>query len=200
MNAQLLRTPPISGTVVERHFAVSAGANIWVRFTHPDAAEWIGVFGSAELAHFDAVVPFADDGGRTALVIAGGQGYIVDVVSGVLLRRTPWDYAYHAVAVPGSGRILVADCTAIWATDRTGDQRAWRREPAWYDYHQESPAHRVALDGVIFDEVTVDQLTGKVWEMDGWYAFALRLPDLEFTRGSCVAADWETFGSPSPAG
>ncbi|HEX7941117.1 MAG TPA: hypothetical protein VF488_04905 [Gemmatimonadaceae bacterium] len=58
-----------------------------------------------------------------------------------------------------------------------------------------TPPRRVALDGIVFGRVTADELTGKVWEMDGWYAFRVRPPDLEFARGSFLDADWETFAS-----
>jgi len=171
-----------------------------VRFEDDDAEAWVGVFGRSELAAFDTVVPFADDGGRTVLVIAGGQGYIVDAVAGTLLWQTPWDYAYAAVAVPGRDFVLVADTIRIWASSRTDERPAWRRDRAWYDSDKTERAHRVALDGVVFDHVTSDRLTGKVWEMDGWYAFRLRLADLEFARGELLTADWEAFGPRPPAG
>lgn len=200
MRADLLRTPPVSGTALERHFDVSGRSNTWVRFADDEGNEWVGVFGSAELAPFEAVVPFADDGGQTVLVIAGGQGYIVNAVSGDLLRRTPWDYAHQAVGVPESGRILVASLTELWATDRVREQHAWRREPPWYDYDEVTPAHRVALDGIVLDVVTAEMATGKVWEMDGWYDFTLRLADLEFRRGDLVSPDWESFGLRRAAG
>jgi len=123
------------------------------------------------------------------LVIAGGQGFVVDAVTGTLVRQTPWDYAHAAVAAPGRDFVLVADVTQIWASSRTDDRQAWRRDRAWYDLDESRPAHRVALDGIKFDRVTSDTLTGEVWEMDGWYAFRLRLQDLEFTRGELLRSD-----------
>jgi hypothetical protein len=200
MHVELLNTPSISGTVTERHFDVSARANAWVRFEDAEGGTWVGVFGSSELAPFNAAVQFPDDGGRTVLVIAGGQGYIVDAVSRALIRRTPWDYAHAVAAVPGRDFVLVADATKIRAADRAHDRLVWRRERAWYDYDNVSPPHRVALDGIVFDEVKVDELRGKVWEMEGWYAFHVRLPDLEFVRGEFLTEDWEAFAVLPPAG
>ena len=197
MHAEILRTPPMSGTFTERRFDVSAHANTWVRFEDDEGNEWVGVFGRSEHTAFDAVVPFAIDGGRTVLVVAGGQGYVVDAQAGSLVRRTRWFVAEAAVAVPDHDFVLVADATEIWATDRVSDRRAWRRDHAWYDFDDGAPATRVALDGIVFDGVTAAELTGKVWEMDGWYAFRLRLPDLEFTRDERVATEWETF-APAP--
>ena len=66
-----------------------------VRFELGDGTEWVGVFGNAEQATYHAAVPFPDDV-TTALVIAGGQGYVVDARIGTLLRKTPWSYAYSA--------------------------------------------------------------------------------------------------------
>lgn len=206
MLIELLAQPPISGTTTERSFDASSGANTWVRFEDNAGGAWVGVFGSAKLANFNAALPFADDDGRTALVIAGGQGYVVDTVSGALIRRTPWDYAYEAVAVPGRDFVLVADTTLIWASNRVSDRPVWRRARAAYDYDDGESADRLALDGIRFDRVTHDELVGKVWEPDGWYAFHVGLPDLEFKRGELLGRDWERFasleapvGGPAPA-
>lgn len=193
MKVTLLGSPPISGSVLERHFDVSAGTNAWVQFDNDEQGTWVGVFGSSGLTRFNAVAPFADDGGRTVLVIAGGQGYVVNAQSGELLRRTPWDYAQAAFVVPGRDFILVADDTRIWAADRSRDRYAWRRDRAWYDTDDLSPPRRVSLDGIIFDEMTGQELSGKVWEMDGWYGFRLGLDDLEFTRGGLVSPHREAF-------
>jgi hypothetical protein len=60
-------------------------------------------------------------------------------------------------------------------------------------------ACRLALDGIVFDRVTADELTGKVWEMDGWRAFRVALPGLEFVRGELLNAECEAFGAVPPA-
>jgi hypothetical protein len=200
MHAEILRTPPMSGTFVEHRFDVSAHTNTWVRFEDDEGNEWVGVFGRSGYSAFDAVVPFAIDGGRTVLVVAGGQGYVVDARTGSLVRRTRWFGAEGVVAVPDQDFVLVADATEIWVADRARDLRAWRHDRAWYDSDDKTPATRVALDGIVFDHVTSSELTGKVWEMDGWYAYRVRLPDLEFTRGERVATEWETFAPTPPAG
>jgi hypothetical protein len=199
MRLELLRVPPISGSVAERHFDVSGGANTWVRFEHDEEDAWVGVFGSSGLAAFEAAVPFADDRGQTVLVISGGQGYVVNSVSGSLIRRTPWDYSHAAIPVPGHDFVLAADTIRIWAVDRTKDRLAWRRDRAWYDAEDRTPASRVALDGIVFDQAASDHVSGKVWEADGWYAFVLRVPDLEFERGEFLGGEWDTFLPVPPA-
>ena len=188
MVIEVLSSPPVSGTMRERHYDVSARANTWVRFQTNDG-EWVGVFGSAELAHFSTVVPFPDDGGRTALVISGGQGYVVDASSGMLIRKTPWDYAYSAAGVPGRHFILVANTTEIWATDRETDRYVRREDPAPYDYDERESPVRVALDGIMFERVTPTELAGRVWEGAGWYAFRVDIATLTFTRGQFLAAE-----------
>jgi len=195
MHVELLQAIPISGSVHERHFEVSAGANAWAKFTDDSGVEWVGVFGSGEPSRFHAAIPFGDDDGRTVLVIAGGRGYVVDAATGDLIRRAPWHYSKAAIAVPDRGFVVVADDTQIWAASRRDDRGAWRREPAWYDYGLGELPERMALDGIIFDRAAKDEVRGKVWDGDGWYAFRLLVPDLEFTREEFIAPDWESFAS-----
>ena len=54
---------------------------------------------------------------------------------------------------------------------------------------------RMALDGIILDGANKDEVRGKVWDGDGWYAFRLLVPDLEFIREDFLASDWESFAS-----
>ena len=199
MLIQLLRTIPVSGSFKERHYNVSAGANAWVKFATEAGVEWVGVFGSGERSRFYQALPFGADRGRTACIIAGGQGYVVDTESGDQLRETPWRYGHAAIAVPDRDFVIVADDTEIWAAGRSGDRYAWRSEPAWYDYGVSDRPHRVALDGIIVDAATKDEVRGKIWEGDGWFEFRLLLPDLELIRGWCLSEDWGAFDLRSPS-
>jgi hypothetical protein len=200
MHVELLRTIPTSGSVQERHYDVSAGPNAWVRFfDEASGLEWVGVFGSGEPSRFFAAIPFGDDDGQTVLVVAGGQGYVVDAASGELFRRTPWFYSQAAVPVPASGFVIVADDTEMWAAGRTSDARIWRAEPRPYDHDEVRPAHRLALDGIVIDQATPEEVRGKVWEGDGWYAFRVVLQTREFVRGPFLTAEWEQFAIHAPA-
>ena len=200
MRVEVLRRIPVSGTVAERQFRASARANLWVRFEPDDGPEWVGVFGSAELAQYHAAVLFPD-GPPAALVIAGGQGYVVDGGSGTLLRETPWAYAFSAVPVAGRAFVLVADNTRIWATYRDRDIAAVRRDDT-----RHNDATRLALDGIVFDPPGAASLAGYVWEPEGWYAFTLRYDGLAFELGDLVTRDWgaiegsvERGGYPPPS-
>jgi hypothetical protein len=142
------------------------------------------------------------------LVIAGGQGYVVDAHAGALVREPPWCYAYSAIPVPGHTFVLVADTTEIWAVYRDRDVTASRRDRAWYDTDSPSVTpSRVALDGIVFDAPGRDAITGAVWEMDGLYAFTLHFDGLRFERGALLTTESDAiYGSlerggfpPSPA-
>jgi hypothetical protein len=198
MRLELLRTIPISGSIREQQFMASAGANAWVKFTNDDGVEWVGVFGSGESSRFYTAIPFADDRGRSALIVAGGQGYVVDTASAQLLRRTPWQYSKAAIGVPERECVLVADDTTMWAVSRHDDRPIWKREPAWYDFGETDQLNRVALDGIVFDVATSHDVRGKVWQGDGWYAFRVHMPTLEFVTESFVTSEWELIASSPP--
>ncbi len=146
MPDSLLTEKPISGTIRERRYGVSGGANLWVRFDDDATEPWVGVFGMGDVSPYCAVVPFDDDGGRTVLVVAGGQGYIVDRISGTVLRETDWFYSYSALAPPTRDFVIVADNQHIWACRRDNDGvRA--TGPAFLIPMQD--IHQVALDGIV---------------------------------------------------
>ena len=200
MEFEILAKPPISGTIVERHFDVSAGSNLWVRFAEPEGDDWVGVFGDG-LTRFDAVVPFGDDPERTVLVIAGGRGYIIDLSARTLVRRTTWDDADHAISVPHQAFVVVARCIRVLGVGRADERNAIRTEMGWYDYPGKSgPTGRIALDGIVFTAASPTQVEGRLWDGDGWYAFTLTLPQLTVTRGKLLAPEWDAFGPVPPAG
>jgi hypothetical protein len=186
-SVELLTARPVSGTVRERHYDVSARENTWVRFDDGRGGEWVGVFGNGA-SDFCAAVPFPDDDGRTVLVVARGEGYFVDGRSGILLRRPRWGgEVWSALAAPGRDGILMASSTMVWAAGRTRDDYAVAPErPSWDDPFGR---HRVALDGIIFETVTHSALSGVMWEGDpAWRRFTLHLDDLRFERGESLDA------------
>jgi len=195
MHIELLRTPPLSGDYLERHYDVSARANTWVRFDDGEGAEWVGVFGNGDWVRSKAAVPFGDDGGRTVLVVAGGRGYVVNALTGDLVRRSSRDDLNRTAAVPGRDFVLAASTTGIWAIGRIDDRAAWSHGPDLSNAAPSTPVSEttLALDGVLFDEVRSDTACGKVWQPDGWYAFTLNLTELEFTRGPLLDAAWDAF-------
>lgn len=199
MALELLSRIPISGTVRERHFHVSGGSNAWVRFDDEAEGAWVGVFGAGDVSRFTAVAPYGDHTGRTVLVIAGGQGYVVDARGGALLRRTPWDYAYAVAAPLGRDFVLVADTTHIWVAYRDRDVLAVSavRHPFdhWAERDADRPPTRVAVDGIVFDAPGEEAVSGRAWQMDGWYAFRLYYDRLLVEPVPSVARDHGAFAA-----
>jgi hypothetical protein len=190
MPLELLTAAPLAGTLRERHYDLSPRDNTWARFDNGHDGEWVGVFGNHGGSYFCAAVPFPDDDGRTVLVVARGEGYIVDSRSGILLRRPRWGDACGVRVAPGRDGIIVASPTMIWAAGRTRDDYAVPTERvAWGGAGDPYDRHRVAVEGIIFHAVTHSALTGVVREPDGWRRFTLGLDDLRFERGEAVTGE-----------
>ena len=195
MHFELLKRIPVSGTFTERQYSSSAKSNLWVRFELDDGSEWVGIFGHSGLALYNAVVSFPDDA-STILVVAGGQGYIIDVITGELIRKTPWDYSYSAIPVPGRDFVLLANNTQIWATYRDRDVGTVRNKHEWFDDVLTPPDVRVALDGIVFNAPGKEQISGYVWDSGAWFTFTLHYEGFFFERGELVARGEETiYGS-----
>ena len=200
MKVELLRIPPISGSIEEHAVSASARANTWIRFDDEQGDEWVGVFGGGGLGVGTSVAPFGDDGGRTVLVLSNGAGYIVDVPRRALVREPDWWFATTAMALPGRAFVAVANDTEAWFAHRDHDRRIWRGERAWYRPDGDPPFHRLALDGIQFDEVEGETLRGKVWEGDGWYGLSVDLNTSGATLGARLTGDWFEFAPASVAG
>lgn len=51
----------------------------------------------------------------------------------------------------------------------------------------------MALDGIIFESASATVVTGKVWQLEGWYNFRLDVSDMRFERREFVTRDWFEF-------
>jgi hypothetical protein len=188
MQIELLRAKPISGEVAELSFDASAHTNTWASFDEEGGAKWVGIFGNGGAALFSSAVAFPDDAGA-ALIIAGGQGYVVDTKKRVLLRKTKWSYSYSAVAVPDRDFVIVANTTDIWAVFRDRDVSALCESG---EGGPKDP-RRIALDGIVLDEPSSKSLTGKLWMRDGWHDFDLDLDTLQLIVGRQIAQGAQDF-------
>jgi hypothetical protein len=185
-SAELLTAKPASGSIRERQYDLSAHTNTWVRFEDGHGGEWVGIFGNGD-SEFCAVVPFPDDDGRTVLVIACGEAYLVDARSGILLRRPRWGgYCWSALAAPGRDGILVASNTDICLAGRTRDDYAVLTDPPEYLADNPFQRHRVASDGIIFESVTHDALTGVLFHGGTWCPFRVGLDDMRCELGAAL--------------
>lgn len=155
MTVEIYDQIPLSGTVRERRFD-AVGHCTWVRFVPDDLTEWAGVFGNGGIVSHRKAVLFGDE--RTAMVIAGGQGYIVDAQTGELHLKTDCDCLCDVVAVPGREFVIACDFTDLYAVSKNGV--VWR-----------SP--QISRDGIEFDSATETSLSGRAWQGDDWHRFTI---------------------------
>ncbi len=173
MKVSLLDKIPSSGSIIERHYDKSEKTNTWVLFDDENGNRWVGVFGNSELAHYSDAVIFDNDDGL-ALIVATGQGYIINTHSGELIRKTPWDYSYSAWKIPEHNYILVADTRDIWACYKDKDVLVKIRTR----FGPYALFGTVALDGILFREITSNKLIGYAWQAPYWNEFKIHLDDL----------------------
>ena len=171
LKVSILSEPPASGTIKEYWFDAHGGCT-WVQF-ESESETWAGVFGRGTQTNHNAVCKFSDD--NYVFVIAGGQGYILDCHARKVCHKTSSDYFEGAIAVPRKDFVIVSDFTSLYAFDT--QKLIWRSE-------------RVALDGIKLDSSTENELTGKVWQMDGWYVFKLEYKNWKYTQGLRLTEDW----------
>jgi hypothetical protein len=154
MNVELLRQPPVSGSIPERWFD-AAGPCTWVRFEPSIASAWAGVFGAGGVVRSSAVVPFAD--GRHVLVIAQGRGYVVDGETGVLRYRTASEFLVQGLTIPQRDFVIACSWTHLFAFGTA--QELWSGD--------------VALDGIRLGSATTSELRGEAWSGSDWRPFTL---------------------------
>ena len=88
LTLEILKTPTLSGDYEEHNFSTS-GNTLWVKFTDDEYLEWCGVFGLGIKSIYSFVVRIPRK--PEFLIIAGGQGYIVNVNTRELVAKTEWD-------------------------------------------------------------------------------------------------------------
>jgi hypothetical protein len=141
-----------------------------VNFTSADAHSWVGNFVPGGLTKFDRLISHPN--GHDALIIAGGQGYIVDPLSGQL-RETVGGAIVDAFAHPTRvGIVLNHQNIRFEAIGAEG--RLWLTRRISWD-HMRAIQHRGTT------------LTGEAWRPDStWHFFNLNLETGEVEGGSYV--------------
>lgn len=126
-----------------------------VEFTPQGGARWAGNF-QRGLSRFDAV----EAQGALVLVVAGGQGYVIDVAS----RRCTWTFGamINAVLRASSGQLVFADGLGLFSF--VGGRALWR-------------TRRISLDGFEQLALTGDRVTGLALRSAGdeWVPFTVEL-------------------------
>jgi hypothetical protein len=200
ISAQLMTNKPILGEYLELQFSSSALTNTWVLFSGGNSKPWIGVFGNGHVSQYTGIARF--NGTNIFLIIARGQGYIIDALDGRLLRRTTWDYSYSCLTVPEHSFVLVADTTEVWACYTDRDVFAKLEKPYFTSFdkygHQILPEprelHKIALDGIIFEGVMNNYLSGKCWWGQDWQGFRIDLEDMNAViEKGIISSQWDAF-------
>lgn len=148
---------PESGSVTERWFD-AIGDCTWVQFVTDDGCKWAGVFGNGDARGLGSCKAALFGNDRTAMVVADGQGYVVDARTGELHHKTDRDDLCDVISVPGRDFVIVCDLTDLYAISANAE--------IWH-----SP--RIALDGIKLESATEQMLAGKGWQRDDWHPFVL---------------------------
>jgi len=84
MSAEILNQTPTSGDFPEIHFGQTFNSRLWIKFTDNNFQEWVGCF-PRPYQTFDKVL--TDTANETAFIVAGGQGYLIDISTRELLHE-----------------------------------------------------------------------------------------------------------------
>jgi hypothetical protein len=155
MKTELLSLRPASGKH-EEHWFDAVDDCVSVLFEDDQHERWLGVFGSSGVAPSDLALAF--EVGVAALVLASGQGYVVDVNTRSLLYRTNCDYLLDAVAVPRRDLVIACDCNRLCALSSAAE--LWESED-------------IAMEGFDLGAPAEDHLVGHAWDRQEWRRFKL---------------------------
>jgi hypothetical protein len=160
-----LEKHPISGTYSEQWYEAK-GDCTFVLFENLEYEEWLGVFGNGGITKYSSAIPFPST--TSALVIAQGKGYVVDIQTKQLRYKTKCDYIVNAVQVPARNIIVACDFTKVHAF--SNEKQIWQSDD-------------IASDGVELGDMSDACLHGKAWRYSQWQPFTLRIDDLVLQFG-----------------
>ena len=86
MSVEILSQIPLSGDYPEKYFGQHFNSQLWVKFMDNNFQEWVGCF--PQLYHLTLNKVLTDNANETAFVIAGGQGYLINIETRELLYET----------------------------------------------------------------------------------------------------------------
>ena len=128
-----------------------------VEFFPKGNPSWIGNF-QRGLTRLDEVLQHPN--GDAVIVIAGGDCYIVDIASKLLIETFGGQFV-AAIKIPDKSMVVLESSTDFEAVDQKG--KAWRSE-------------RISWDGIRNVALQQNVLTGEAWSYeDIWIPFSLNL-------------------------
>jgi hypothetical protein len=140
---EILGVQPISGEFTEFKFDAS-GDCTWVKFSSQNRVV-VGIFGNGELT--TSSVTLFDDG-KHVLILASGQGYIIDLASMKLTHKTERSYLSHAKLVKDTQLVAASDFFSVLLYKPEG--------LVWV-------AERIANDDLKIDIATAKLISGTFW-------------------------------------
>ncbi len=136
-----------------------------VEFNPPNASVWVGNFQPGGTRFYCAVEDLDDE---AVLVIAGGQGYVVNERSGQLLAE--YDSDIEFVETHESGALIVGSGTDF--TAYRNNAVLWR-------------TRRVSWDGFRNLQMAGEDVQGEAWCFDDtWHKFSVNIRTGQSTGGS----------------
>jgi len=156
--------PGLPGTGnMPRQFSASGqgmhSEGLVVEFAAGSSWAWIGNF-QPGLTKFSAV--FSSEEGVEATVLAGGQGYTVNLKTGELLAQFGGDIE-SALEIQTSCCLLLCSATDFELHRRGSGEVVWR-------------SRRISWDGFRKLSLCGDELQGEAWMFDDtWHAFSIAL-------------------------
>lgn len=138
---------------------------IVVRFFPEGMPAWVGNF-QPGFCRFNSVLEVEST--FYVIVVAGGQGYIVDVRNGLLLKHFGGDIE-RVISIPELGSTVVSN--GLWLRLFKGEAEVWCTE-------------RLSLDGIANIQISLADgfITGERWEIDdSWYPFKVSISSGEVT-------------------
>ncbi|WP_017478640.1 hypothetical protein [Pseudomonas sp. PAMC 26793] len=174
---QLLAGLPGDGPLPLQFSATGQGQHsegIVIRFLPEGMPSWVGNF-QPGFCRFNCVLEV--ESSFHVIVVAGGQGYIVDVRNGLLLKHFGGDIE-NLISIPELGSTLVSN--GLWLRLFKGDAEVWCTE-------------RLSLDGIRDIQVSLTDgfITGDGWYLeDSWYPFKVCISTGEATGGAFESLDF----------
>lgn len=137
-----------------------------VEFTPTQGPQWVGNF-QAGIGHCSDLIEFTNN--KSVLVVAKGQGYLVDAQSGALLAQYECDIDFLQ-KIPDEDMVIAGTATDFSAY--RGAFTIWR-------------TRRISWDGFRNLAVQANELTGEAWCFDdSWHRFSVDLKNGDVTGGS----------------
>lgn len=173
MQARILNTPPLSGTIDEIQYD-AIGNCTWVEFSTLSNV-WVGIFGKGKIAENRNAVTLLNNE-KNAFVIAGVQGYVINLEMRSLVYKTSDDYLQYVIAVPEKDLVLACDHTNLMLYN--SERKIWESD-------------RIALDGIKLTESFSTKVLGYIWQIDGWYSFILDVDKREIINQKFLSGEWD---------